>query len=268
MAILSCDYYSIARRGFIPFTAVLPTEQPPIADQPPTYKDGPFPTLYLLHGFSGNRNDWLVNTRIAELAARRGVAVIMPDGRNNFYLDIEASQERVGEFVGRELIDVTRRMFPLSHKREDTAIGGISMGGYGAVRNGLKYANTFGAILSFSAALITNQVASMKKGEGDFMAPFSYYLHTFGEPVSVLGTDKDPDFLAQECIKKGEAPKMFLSCGSEDFLFENNSAFHAYLEKIGYEHEWWVKPGAHDFDFWNAALPASLDWLYGEWKED
>ena len=76
----------------------------------------------------------------------------------------------------------------------------------------------------------------MKKGEGNFMAPYAYYLHTFGEPEHLLKTDKDPDFLAQECVKKGVAPKMFLSCGSEDFLFENNSAFHAYLEKIGYSY--------------------------------
>lgn len=264
MALINCDYFSMARRGFVSFNAILPLERPPVADQPPSYTPGPYPTLYLLHGFSGNRNDWIVNTQIAELASRRGWAVIMPDGRNNFYLDIEASLERCGEFVGRELVEVTRSMFPLSHKREETAIGGISMGGYGAVRNGLKYADTFGAILSHSAALITDEVANMREGEGNFMAPYAYYRHTFGDPKALPGSDKDPMQLARERMQDGTAPKLFLACGTEDFLYDPNAAFHAHLDRIGYEHTWWVKPGAHDFAFWNASLPVSLDWLGNE----
>jgi len=264
MAVFSGDYYSVALRGFVSFTAVLPIERPPTADQPPAYTSGPYPTMYLLHGFSGNRNDWLLRTRIEEWAAARGVAVVMPDGRNNFYLDIEESLEFCGEFVGRELVDVTRRMLPLSHKREDTVIGGISMGGYGAVRNGLKYADTFGAILAHSAALITDEVADMREGEGNVIAPYAYYRRTFGEPGTVYGSDKDPKFLAKSCLKRGRAPKLFLACGSEDFLFARNDEFHTYLEAIGYPHEWWVRPGAHDYGFWNAAMPAAMDWLYGD----
>lgn len=266
MAVFQCDYFSIARRGFVSFTAILPVERPPVGDQPPAYTNGPYPTMYLLHGFSGNRNDWLLHTRISEWTAARGAAVIMPDAGNHFYLDSEESLELCGEFTGRELVDVTRRMFPLSRRREDTAIGGISMGGYGAIRNGLKYADTFGAILSHSAALITDEVSRMKEGEGNFMAPYAYYRNTFGDPKALPGSDKDPKFLARERLANGGAPKLFLACGKEDFLFAPNSEFHAYLEKIGYPHEWWAKPGVHDFDFWNASLPASLDWLYGEDK--
>ena len=263
MAVFNCEYFSLARRRFVSFTALLPIERPPTADQPPCYTSGPYPTLYLLHGFSGSRSDWLLNTRISEWAAMRGIAVIMPDAGNNFYLDIEESLESCGEFVGRELVEATRRMFPLSDQREDTVIGGISMGGYGAVRNGLKYADTFGGILSHSAALITDEVANMKEGEGNFMAPYAYYRHTFGDPKALLGSDKDPKFLVSACMEKGVLPKLFLACGSEDFLYAPNSEFHAYLERIGYPHEWWVKPGAHDFDFWNASMPAALSWLYG-----
>lgn len=222
MATMNIEYYSIARRGFVSFNMILPVERPPMPDQPPMYVKGPFPTIYLLHGFSGSRNDWMTNTRIAELAARRGYAVVMPDARNHFYLDIEESLEYCGEFIGRELVEITRSMFPLSLKREDTIIGGISMGGFGSVRNGLKYADTFGTILSYSAALITNEVAAMKEGEGNHMAPYVYYRHTFGDPKALLGSDKDPMYLAQERVRDKTAPKLFLCCGSEDFLFERN----------------------------------------------
>ena len=57
---------------------------------------------------------------------------------------------------------------------------------------------------------------------------------------------------------------MFLACGSEDFVYECNLEFHTFLEGIGYPHTWWVKPGIHNFDFWNRSMPAGMDWLKQE----
>lgn len=78
----------------------------------------------------------------------------MPSGENRFYLDDEKSGELYGEFIGKELVEFTRKLFPLSDKREDTFIAGLSMGGYGAIRNGLKYAENFGCVIGLSAALV------------------------------------------------------------------------------------------------------------------
>ena len=85
----------------------------------------------------------------------------MPDGANRFYLDNPDIGEYYGAYVGEELVEITRRMFPLSRERKDTAIGGLSMGGFGAIRNGLFYADTFGSIIGLSSALITEEVAAM-----------------------------------------------------------------------------------------------------------
>ncbi len=261
MATLTCDYYSLARKGFTSFTAILPMDPLPAGPYPVQYTRGLWPTIYLLHGYSGNRNDWLLRSRIEEWAQKRGYAVVMPDGANRFYLDNEETGELYGTFVAEELVDVTRRMFPLSHKREDTIISGMSMGGFGAIRNGLKYADTFGAIIAHSSALITDEVAEMQPGSGNGIAPYGYFRHVFGEMDKVLGSDKDPKHLAQACLEQGNAPRLFLACGSEDFLYAQNCDYHEHLRRIGYAHEWWVRPGVHDFDFWNASLLASLDWL-------
>jgi putative tributyrin esterase len=265
MAILNCDYFSVTRKGFISFSVILPVDPPPVGLEPVKYVSGPFPTIYLLHGFSGNRNSWLYNTQVMEWAAKYGYAVVMPDGMNRFYLDNEDTGELYGEFVGRELIETTRRMFPLSQKREETVLAGISMGGYGAIRNGLKYADTFGAVIAHSSALIMDEVSAMETGTGNAIAPYGYYRHTFGELSKVLGSDKDPKFLAQTCLKNSNAlPRLFIACGSEDFLYQQNCDFHEYLTRIGYPHEWWVQPGIHDFDFWDRSMPASLKWLTHE----
>jgi len=262
MAVLTCDYFSVARKGFISLSVILPIDPPPAGMEAVQYVSGPFPTIYLLHGYSGNRNTWLYNAQVMQWAARYGYAVVMPDGTNRFYLDNEDTGERFGEFVGRELVEVTRRMFPLSTRREDTVIAGISMGGFGAIRNGLKYADTFGAIMAHSSALITDEVAVMEPGSGNAIASYAYYRHTFGEPGRVLGSDNDPKHLAQVCLRSGgPLPRLFMACGSEDFLYKQNCDYHQYLTGIGYPHAWWVRPGVHDFEFWNPSMQASMDWL-------
>jgi putative tributyrin esterase len=262
MAIIHCNFYSAARHGMQMFSAVLPVDPPSADGKPAPYARGPWPTIYLLHGYSGNHMDWLYNSGIHGWAAQRGYAVIMPSGSNGFYIDNEETAELGGAYIGEELIKVTRNMFSLSHKRKDSVIAGLSMGGYGAIRNGLRYADTFGAVIGLSSALITGEVAGMtpESGENGF-ATYGYYLQTFGEPKNLPGSDKDPEHLAKECVKAGNMPRLFLACGTEDFLYDRNLAFHEYLNGIGYFHEWYTKPGVHDFEFWNQSIQAGMDWL-------
>ena len=262
MSMLNFDYFSVARKGFVSCSVILPFDRPPQNNGLVKYDSGPFPTIYLLHGFSGNRNCWLYNAQVMEWATKFGFAVVMPDGNNSFYLDNEETEEYYGRFIGRELVDVTRRLFPLSDRREETVIAGISMGGFGAIRNGLKYADTFGAIISHSAALITDEVAAMEPGKGNAVAPYGYYRHTFGDMCHLLGSDKDPKHLAKVCLNQGNAiPRLFMACGSEDFVYQQNRDYHDYLDSIDFPHEWWVRPGMHDFDFWNQSMQESMNWL-------
>ena len=260
MAIIQTEYYSMSMCGFISFSAVLPVDLPPTDKLPPRYAGGPWPTLYLLHGYSGARNDWLKNSQIEMLAAQYGIAVIMPEGGNRFWVDNPETGISAGRLLGEELITITRAMFNLSDRREDTLIGGLSMGGYGAIRNGLKYNETFSTILAFSSALITTAYA---RGEfekaGEMGLPSSYYFHVFGPKEQVPGSDIDPAALAKKRLGSG-APALFMACGSEDFLFSRNMELHDALTAMGYSHEWWVEPGIHDFDFWNRAIRAGLAW--------
>jgi putative tributyrin esterase len=262
MASITCNYYSKARIGHQTFTAILPVDPPPGPAGPAPYAQGPWPTIYLLHGYTGYHLDWIYNSGIQAWAGQRGYAVIMPSGGNTFYIDNEDTGERAGAFIGEELIDVTRGMFNLSHRREETVIAGFSMGGYGAIRNGLRYPDVFGAMIALSSALITDEVAKMTpEGQGNGFATYGYYRQTFGEPAKLLGSDKDPEHLAKLCVKAGKTPRLFLACGTEDFLYDRNLAFHEYLGGIGFAHEWYAKPGVHNFEFWNQSIQVGMDWL-------
>ena len=108
----------------------------------------------------------------------------------------------------------------------------------------------------------------MTPGKGNFMAPYEYYVHTFGEPSALLSTDRAPKTLAKMRKEDGaKLPRLFLACGTEDFLYPANLDMHEYLEKLGISHQWHTHPGIHDFTFWNYALPLALDWVEKKGKK-
>lgn len=152
MALLQVSLFSQALKRTVPVTVILPSDKV-LSYGDGFRKDKPYKTLYLLHGLLGNYTDWTSNTNIQRLAEDRNLAVVMPSGENSFYIDQPLPNNDFGKYIGRELVELTRRMFPLSHRREDTFIAGLSMGGFGAIRNGLKYYDTFGYIAGLSSAV-------------------------------------------------------------------------------------------------------------------
>ena len=113
----------------------------------------PYPTLYFLSGYSGGGLETAMFSNFALFAMRYGVAVVLTDGENSFYTDDEQRQANFSQYVGNELVEVTRSVLPLSRRREDTFIGGISMGGYGSLINGLRFSGNFSKIAMLSPAL-------------------------------------------------------------------------------------------------------------------
>ena len=261
MAIVDVNFYSNALNRQVAYKAVIPTDGPFYPGMEPRGLK-PFRTLYLLQGIMGNSSDWVAYSRIAPLAAEHQIAVIMPSGDNSFYVDQAASCNYYGEYIGRELVEETRKLLPLSVNREDTFIAGLSMGGYGALRNGLKYHETFSAIAGLSSALIQEQaIHSIEDAEWVF-GKRSYYEATFGDLSKLAGSDKDVETLTKRIIETGDAlPRIYLACGTEDFLLENNRRYRDFLIAEQLEHTYLESPGAHDWKFWDEYIEKVLLWL-------
>lgn len=128
MAFIEMNFMSEALMRTVTVNVILPADKlmPPGV---PKLELRPFKTLYLLNGVMGNHTDWMNATNIQAMAEEKNLAVVMPGGENMFYLDHEDIHALYGEFVGKELVEFTRKIFPLSDKKEDTFIGGLSMGG-------------------------------------------------------------------------------------------------------------------------------------------
>ena len=186
----------------------------------------------------------------------------MPDGENHFWVDAMRRTDMYGELVGRELVDFTRKLFPLSHKREDTIIAGISMGGYGAIRNGLKYSDVFGHIIGCSPAMIINDLDKENKISTVTGCTKSYYRSVFGDLTKVPETDMSPFWLAEQMKNSGkEFPDIFFGCGYNDLLVAPNRDLHAKFEELGIEHIYKEYPGTHDPLVFEPCLMEALDRL-------
>ncbi|MBQ4089174.1 MAG: acetylesterase, partial [Clostridia bacterium] len=185
MALIQMDFRSETLKRAVTVNVILPMEK---------FK-APYPTLYLLHGLTDNCNGWLSYTRIRLWAEESGLAVVMPSGENSFYMDIlvkDGCLGDFGEYVGSELIQVTREAFPLSYKREDTFIAGLSMGGFGACRNALKYCETFGKAAILSGALhIYEYPVDWVESQGNIIGE----VRNFGNLEETRQSDRNPRYL-------------------------------------------------------------------------
>jgi putative tributyrin esterase len=260
MAFLQVNFFSKSLKRLVTFNAFVPLETFEVPGQEKVER-GPMKVLHLLHGYTGNHTDWACGSRIQELSQRYNIAVFMPSGENNFYLDDTDKGELHGEFVGNELVEFTRKMFPISNKREDTFIGGLSMGGYGAIRNGLKYSHNFGRIIALSSALIAYNIAGIPKDFKDGVADYKYYSRVFGDLDTLLGSDREPEGLVHQLkSKKADIPMIYMACGTEDFLLNENRRYHNFLVSENIEHAYVEGPGVHDWNFWNEYIEKALEW--------
>ena len=205
----------------------------------------PYRTLYLLHGLYGSDDIFLANTSIQKFAEDNGIAIVIPCGENSFYVDNPKAHAYYGEYVGQELLDITRNIFPLSHRREDTFIAGFSMGGYGAVRNGLKYHENFSKIGMISAALITDDIVNYTE-DGNVLRSRDFYESIFGDLDELKGSDMDPKALIERCPN---VPDIYMACGEDDFLFEKNSDFHEFLKDMDIDADFVKASGEHTWEF-------------------
>lgn len=258
MALFQCSFFSKSLMRTVPIQVVLPTDKQLPNGEPPK---GPFKTLYLLHGIFGDQTDWVCGTRVQSWAQDRNLAVVMPAGDNSFYVDQPKASAYYGRFIGQELVDFTRRTFPLSDTRKDTFIGGLSMGGFGAIVNGLQNPGTFGAVCALSSALILDSMMTHTEYTDFLMTNKGYYESVFGDLSQVRGGVNDYDALAEKVAPLAEKPRFYMACGTEDGLITVNRQFRDHLVKLGYDVTYVEGPGIHDWYFWDEYILKVLEWL-------
>lgn len=238
MAQFTCNFYSYTLKYAVDISIVVPSYTPLDLDNKVpmdhTVKEK-FPVLYMLHGFGGDHRVWLRYTNIERLVEEYRIALVTFSTDNKAYMNIPDG-DQFYDFLNEELPSFVKGFFPISDRVEDTYIGGLSMGGYGALTHGLSQPQKYRAIGAMSSGI-------------DFSRNDPVRVNTFE--------------LVEKNIKENKKmPDIFLTCGREDFLYEANVKFHELLEEKGIEHVWRDIPGyEHEWGFWDAELVPFLDWL-------
>ena len=223
----------------------------------PETGDGPFHTFYLLHGLSDDYTTWVRRTRIEWYVRELPLIVVMPDGFRGWYTDHDKGPA-FGRYLGEEVVDFVERNFPAKRERAARHIGGLSMGGYGAIRTALRYPEIFSSANSHSGALIHGATDwSLPQDREDRRSFADEMNHVFGARPE--GSAHDLLALARAAQVPGLLPRMLLDCGTSDFLLDANRRFHGELEHLKIPHIYREFPGAHDWDYWDKHVQAALE---------
>jgi S-formylglutathione hydrolase FrmB len=230
----------------------------------------PYKVCYLLHGLHNDQNAWVDSTMLQVFARNYGTLFVMPAAGRSFYADMKHGHNYFA-YISEELPEITKRVFNISAKREDTAVIGCSMGGYGALKTALSKPEQYGFCGAISpACLFINEHLEGLRNNAD------YWLRTGGSEAQAILTDFKAAFgeslacaendeilkLAEKAAAKTIGPRIYAACGTEDKLQKENLRFKECIEKLNldYTYEEWA--GAHDWHFFNDALKKALEtWL-------
>jgi S-formylglutathione hydrolase FrmB len=215
-----------------------------------------YPTLYLLHGLSDDHTVWLRRTSLERYLEGRRLAVILPAAGRSFYTDALRGQ-RYGSFVSEEVVRLARHLFPLSARREENFVAGLSMGGYGAFKLALTHPGRFAAAASLSGALDVARLVEEEQAAGN-----SELQDIFGPAGGLAHSANDLFHLAAQLVRRpGLRPSLYQWCGTEDFLHPDHVRFRDRAAALGLALTSEEGPGGHDWACWDAQIRRVLDWL-------
>ncbi len=193
-----------------------------------------YPLFILLSGFGDDNEAWLYNTNLLSLCTEYGFSAALIGGENKWYLD-QSPVDGWHAFIEKELPDFLYGNFSMLDEKILPVIGGVSMGGYGALYNALKSPEKYSAVMALSPATKPDDYVEEN-------------LH---------GTLKEL-FLKT----KGRLPYTYLSVGDKDFIYKVSKDLDDWLTEnsIGVNYNF-IEGYSHSWDLWRTEVVKFLQQL-------
>jgi len=234
---------------------------------PPSYdteKKRHYPVLYFLHGL-GDNEQFLVRSGgwniVEDEWQQKKIGeflIVTPEADTTFYINSRDGRVRYEDFFLQELIPFIESNYRVTAKRAARGIGGISMGGYGALHIAFDHPRLFVSVAANSAALF--EKFPVVKFADPQSSGLLRALRAFGTPPDRKFWERnDPLRLARVANLAGLS--IYFDCGTEDdYGFEHGAqALHDVLAARKIPHEFHLYPGHHDAVYFAAHLPAVLE---------
>lgn len=215
-----------------------------------------YPVIYLLHGLTGHFDNWTDKSKLAEYAAKYDYMIVTPEGNNGWYSDSATiPNDRYETYITQELIPEIDKNFRTVADRNHRAVAGLSMGGYGSIKFGLKNPEMFALVGSFSGALGAASWTEKSLGNG-WKTLTDSITSVYGAAESKTRQENDIFKLVKEIPseKVSRLPFLYLDCGTEDSLISSNRDFAGLLLEKKVRHEFRQLPGKHDWKYWESQI--------------
>lgn len=219
-----------------------------------------YPVIYLLHGLTGHFDNWTDKTKLSDYSANYNYIIVTPEGNDGWYTDsATVPNDKYESYLIQELVPEIDAKFRTLAGREHRAVAGLSMGGYGALKFGLKYPEKFAVVGSFSGALAAASFTDKTLGNG-WKALTDSIMSVYGAEDSQTRKDNDIYKMVREISpeKAKTLPFIYLDCGTEDGLLASNRDFSALLVEKKIPHEFRELPGKHNWVFWDSQVQEFL----------
>ncbi|MBC5580681.1 esterase family protein [Anaerofilum sp. BX8] len=261
MAFIQMNFYSDALKFSTDVNIILPTPSDVDAKGgEPYFEEGAkYQVLYLLHGTYADHHDWTRLSSIERYAQEAKVMVVLPSGENSFWQDMYIGPNYF-TYITEELPRFIRTIFPVSTAREDTFIGGLSMGAFGALNAAVRCPEKYAAAICLSGGM--SAFRSLPATEEELAAgpwPFKAILPP---PYDGKGTGMDDIPIIQKLAASGQpVPRLYFAVGTEDFVYGNVVKTRAFLDEVGIPYTYEEGPGVHNWTFWDEYIQHGLKWL-------
>ena len=208
-----------------------------------------YPTTYLLHGHGGYFGSWLkIKPELRDYSDQYGMIFVCPDGEKSWYWDSPINSEiKFETYITQEVVKYIDSNYPTLKSRDSRAITGLSMGGQGAMYLAIRHRDIFG-------------IAGSTSGGVDIR----YFPNNWNNKDLLREKDKNQNIWDEfsiynliENLNNGDL-KLIIDCGTEDFFLDVNNNLHTKLLKQGIDHDYIIRPGAHDLKYWKYSIEYHL----------
>src|SRR5690349_10419807 len=229
-----------------------------------------YPVLYLLHGFGDDETGWTQFGEVKAIADQQlqkglmtEMIIVTPDAGTSWYINSFDGKVKYEDFFINEFIPHIDATYRTRAAKRFRGLAGLSMGGHGALIMAMKHPELFSTAAPLSTAIYTKE-ETLTLPEAGWNRYFEYCFGT------KIGADRINDHYNQNWIlsivENGNAEelkkvKYFIDCGDKDSFIKGNMALHALMIDKKIPHEFRVREGIHNWDYWRTSLPEVLKFV-------
>ncbi len=239
---------------------------------PPDYDSSnrSYPVLYLLHGLGDNQSAWIQFGEVlhtTDKAINSGIAtsmiIIMPDAGTGQmgYTNAISGKWNYEDFFFEEFMPHVENLYRIRKNKRYRAISGLSMGGGGSFLYALRRPDLFSSAAPLSASIGPQNIEQMD--DYSYLAYWGYSKSNINKSDFEKFKKKNNSlYLIDQMDQKIlNSVRWYIDCGDEDHLYKNNVLMHIKMREKGVKHEFRVRDGGHNWDYWRSALPSVLEFI-------